>query len=158
MINNIVIYDAVTETDIFTVKELFNEYAKSLNFDLCFQGFDEELNELPGKYSPPDGILLLVKYDEKIAGCIALRKLETSICEMKRLFVRPDFRGHGIGKILCNELISRAKQIGYKKMRLDTIKEQMKDAIKLYKSYGFYEIKSYYHNPQEGVVYMELNL
>ena len=158
MSSEIKIFDAVTKQDLSDVKTLFLEYAKSLNFDLCFQGFGEELNTLPGKYSLPDGFILLAKYEEKIAGCIALRKLEGGICEMKRLFVRPEFRGKNIGRILCDELILRAKTLGYTKMRLDTIKEQMKDAINLYKLCGFYEIETYYHNPQEGVLYMELIL
>lgn len=152
------IYDAITEQDISEVRKLFSEYAESLNFNLCFQGFDEELNTLPGKYSPPDGFILLAEYNGKIAGCIALRKLKNDICEMKRLFVRPKFRGLGLGKKLCDELISRAKITGYKKIRLDTIRKQMKNAIKLYKSYGFYEIPAYYHNPQDDVLYMELIL
>ena len=152
------IFEAVNELDISDARKLFTEYAMSLKFDLCFQGFEDEISTLPGKYSSPGGFILLAEHEGKIAGCIALRKLENNICEMKRLYVRPEFRGLGIGKMLCDELISRAKDIGYTKMRLDTIKEQMKDAIRLYVSYGFYEIESYYHNPQEGVVYMELNL
>ena len=158
MNENIKIYTAVTSPDIEQAKLLFIEYAKSLNFNLCFQGFDEELETLPGKYGSPDGVIYLAKYGNDIAGCIALRKLEENICEMKRLFVRPGFRGHGIGKMLCDKLFEFARSKGYEKMRLDTIKEQMKDAIKLYKSYGFYEIPAYYHNPQEGVIYMEMNL
>jgi len=152
------IFDAVNDQDFSETKKLFTEYAESLNFDLCFQGFDIELANLPGKYAPPDGFILLAEYESKIAGCIALRKLEDGICEMKRLFVRPEFRGFGIGKKLCDELILRAKNMGYSKMRLDTIKKQMKEAIKLYKSYGFYEIEPYYNNPQEGVMYMQLSL
>ncbi|HEY3250180.1 MAG TPA: GNAT family N-acetyltransferase [Ignavibacteria bacterium] len=155
---DILIYEAITENDIAEIKKLFIEYAESLNFDLCFQGFDKELNSLPGKYSPPEGFLLLAELNNKIAGCIALRKLERDICEMKRLYVRPEFRGHNIGKLLCDELIKKAKSKGYKKMRLDTISHQMRSAIKLYKSYGFYEIPAYYHNPQEGVIFMELEL
>jgi ribosomal protein S18 acetylase RimI-like enzyme len=158
MKTNIIIYEASTKNDIEEAKSLFIEYAKSLDFDLCFQGFDEELETLPGKYSLPEGIIYLAKLNDRIAGCIALRKLEDGICEMKRLYVRPDCRGHKLGKLLCDKLIDKAMVMGYKKMRLDTISHLMKDAIKLYKSYGFYEIPAYYDNPQEGVVYMELNL
>jgi putative acetyltransferase len=158
MIRNLRIYEPIDQQAITEIKILFTEYAKSLNFDLCFQGFDEELASLPGKYAPPEGFILLAEFDGEIAGCIALRKLEDGICEMKRLFVRPEFRGHGIGKELCDQLIFKAKEMGYKKMRLDTIKDQMKDAINLYKSYGFIEIPQYYHNPQDGVIYMELSL
>jgi ribosomal protein S18 acetylase RimI-like enzyme len=158
MKRNLRIFEPSNQKDITEIKKLFNEYAESLNFDLCFQGFDEELASLPGKYAPPDGFILLAEQDAKIAGCIALRKLDEGTCEMKRLFVRPEFRGLKIGKKLCDELITRAKLMGYKKMRLDTIKEQMKDAIKLYKSYGFIEIPPYYYNPQKGVIFMELSL
>jgi len=158
MDKNITIYETGYENDVSEVKSLFIEYAKSLNFDLCFQGFDEELTTLPGKYSPPEGIIYLAKLNDKIAGCIALRKLEKGVCEMKRLYVRPEFRRNGIGKLLCDKLLEKARSIGYKKMRLDTISHLMKDAVKLYKSYGFYEIPAYYKNPQEGVIYMELEL
>lgn len=155
---DIVIYEALAENDIAEAKKLFIEYANSLNFDLCFQGFDEEVSNLPGKYASPEGRLLLARIDNKIGGCIALRKLESGICEMKRLYVRPEFRGRGIGKILCDKLLEQAKSKGYKKMRLDTIYHQMQSAIKLYKSYGFHEIPPYYYNPQEGVLFMELEL
>jgi len=152
------IVKAQNNKEIKEVKSLFIEYAQSLNFDLCFQGFDEEINSLPGKYSQPDGIIFLAKIEEKFAGCIALRNLGEGICEMKRLYVRPQYRGFGIGKILCDKLFEKAKSIGYEKMRLDTIANQMQTAIELYKSYGFYEISAYYDNPQEGVVYMEMKL
>jgi ribosomal protein S18 acetylase RimI-like enzyme len=158
MQDTILIFEAKTQKDIDSAKSLFIEYANSLNFDLCFQGFDEEIATLPGKYSQPEGIIYLARHNNSIAGCIALRKLEEGICEMKRLYVRPEFRGHKIGKHLCDKLFERARSIGYQKMRLDTISHQMKDAIKLYKSYGFYEIPAYYNNPQEGVVFMEIQL
>jgi len=158
MNENINIYAAKTDSDIEQAKLLFIEYAESLNFDLCFQGFDEELGTLPGKYGSPDGVLYLAKYDGNIAGCIVLHKLEENVCEMKRLFVRPEYRGFGLGKILCDKLFEFARSKKYEKMRLDTIKDLMKDALKLYKSYGFYEIPAYYHNPQEGVLYLELKL
>ncbi|OXV05066.1 hypothetical protein Egran_07166 [Elaphomyces granulatus] len=134
------------------------EYAFSLNFSLCFQDFDNELDTLPGKYSPPDGFILLAFTDNKCAGCIALKKLEDGICEMKRLYVRPEYRNLGIGKMLVEKLIDEARQIGYAKMRLDTIEDKMKNAVKLYKSFGFYKIDAYYENPQPGVLYMEMIL
>jgi ribosomal protein S18 acetylase RimI-like enzyme len=124
---------------------------------LCFQGFNEEVEGLPGEYAPPDGRLLLVEYGLKPAGCIALRKLEQSICEMKRLYVKPGLRNIGLGRILVEVLILEAKLAGYDKMRLDTI-PSMQAAIKLYKKLGFIEIEPYRFNPIPGALYMELNL
>lgn len=139
------------------IKQLFLEYAQSLNFSLHFQKFQKELDELPGVYSPPKGLLCLALVNEKPSGCIALKPLEERICEMKRLYVRPEFRGIGIGKGLAIHLITRARELSYHKMRLDTI-STMKEAITLYQSLGFYEIEPYYNNPVEGVHYMEINL
>ncbi len=144
--------------EIDAAKILFLEYANWLEFDLCFQGFDKELAELPGKYAPPKGRLYLLKDDGNYAGCIALREIDTGISEMKRLYVKPELRGKGFGILMANKLIEDAKQIGYEKMRLDTIGDRMKEALTLYKSLGFYEIEPYYDNPQLGVVYMELDL
>ncbi len=148
---------AETKQQIEKIKELFLEYAKSLDFELCFQNFDKELADLPGFYSPPEGRLFLAELNGEIAGCIALRKLEEGICEMKRLCVKPQFRGHNIGKLLVEKLIEEAKIIGYKKMRLDTV-PSMQTAQKLYKSIGFKEISPYRLNPVHGAVYMELKL
>ena len=139
------------------IKQLFLEYAQSLNFSLCFQNFQKELDELPGIYSPPKGLLCLALVNGKPAGCIALKPLEDKVCEMKRLYVRPEFRGLGVGKGLAIHLINRAKELAYHKMRLDTI-STMKEAIALYRSLGFYEIEPYYYNPVEGAHYMEINL
>ena len=136
---------------------MFKEYSESLNFDLYFQNFDTEYADLPGEYAPPDGRLLLALYNTKIAGCVALKKLETSICEMKRLYVRPEFRSKGIGRNLAIAIIDEARKIGYKAMRLDTI-PSMKQATALYKSLGFKKIAPYRYNPIEGAMYMELNL
>ena len=143
--------------DIESARQLFLEYAKSLNFDLCFQGFDEELKNLPGDYSPPEGELLLAYSDGKLTGCAALRKFENDICEMKRLYIRSEFRGQGIGRQVAVRVIEDAKKSGYKKMRLDTL-PAMQEAIKLYKDLGFKEIEPYRYNPIEGVYYMELEL
>jgi ribosomal protein S18 acetylase RimI-like enzyme len=139
------------------VRELFNEYASSLDFDLCFQNFDKELTELPGKYAPPDGRLIVAMNGTNVAGCVALRNLTKGICEMKRLYVRPEFRGKGIGKELVKVIIEEAKKIGYTHMRLDTV-PAMKEAIALYRSIGFYEIEPYRNNPIEGAIFMEFNL
>ncbi len=139
-------------------KLLFREYEKWLNVSLCFQGFEEEVNSLPGKYALPEGRLYLVKYNGKYSGCIALRKIEDGICEMKRLFLKEDVRGKGIGRELVEKIINDAKEIGYKKMRLDTIKEKMPNAVAMYEKYGFVEIKPYYHNPNPHTLFMELDL
>ena len=139
------------------IRELFIEYAKSLNFDLCFQDFDNELSSLPGEYSPPDGRLILAYYKSSPAGCIALRKLETGICEMKRLYVRPQFRGLKIGRGLTHELLSEAKNAGYHTIRLDTV-PAMKNAQRMYERFGFYDIEPYRKNPLPGARYMELKL
>src|SRR5512136_1718125 len=126
-------------SDIPAVRELFLEYADSLGFNLCFQGFDEELASLPGKYAPPGGCLLIAKMGGEACGCVALRRLEGRICEMKRLYVKPGFRKHGLGKLLVERVIAEAKNRGYELMRLDTL-ATMQSAIKLYQAYGFYEI------------------
>jgi ribosomal protein S18 acetylase RimI-like enzyme len=149
---------ASTKEEIEIIRKLFLEYADWLGFELCFQGFDEELASLPGKYAPPKGRLYLLKENENYAGCIALREIDEGISEMKRLYVKPEYRGRGYGNLMCKKLIEDAKAIGYKKMRLDTIGERMKSAYALYKSFGFYEIEPYNYNPQPGVVYMELEL
>jgi ribosomal protein S18 acetylase RimI-like enzyme len=143
--------------NIEIVKKLFLEYASSLGFNLCFQNFDRELEDLPGDYSPPKGCLLLAIYDEKVVGCVALRPITDTICEMKRLYVKPEFRGKGIGRKLATEIIEEARKIGYKYMRLDTI-PSMKEAISLYYSLGFKEIDPYRYNPIEGAMFMELKL
>ena len=148
---------AESSEQVDTIRELFLEYAKSLNFDLCFQGFDKELESLPGKYAAPDGRLLLALYDQKIAGCVALWKVSDQVCEMKRLWVRPEFRGKKIGRQLAEFVIEQAKLIGYFKMKLDTI-DTMTEAIKLYVSLGFRSTSAYRYNPVEGAEYMELDL
>jgi putative acetyltransferase len=140
------------------VRELFLEYANSLGFSLCFQGFDQELAGLPGKYAPPQGRLLLAEVSRKPAGCVALHPLQPEIAEMKRLYVRPEFRGKGVGIALMNAILREAKQIGYQRLRLDTIQPLMSDAIAMYRRFGFYEIAPYRPNPIAGTLYMELAL
>ena len=125
---------------------------------LCFQSFEEEVANLPGKYAPPEGRLYLAFVNDQVAGCIALRKLEDDVCEMKRLFLRENARGHGMGNQLIEKLLDDAREIGYTKMRLDTYPPKMGKAVKLYESHGFIPIEPYYHNPHEGVLFMELRL
>ncbi len=149
---------AETETDIQIARELFREYEAWLGMDLCFQGFEDELAALPGKYTPPSGRLYLVDIDDVPAGCIAMRKLEDGICEMKRLFLRENARGQGIGNKLIEKLIDDGREIGYTTMRLDTYPPKMGKAVKLYESRGFRPIEPYYHNPHDGVLFMELLL
>jgi putative acetyltransferase len=149
---------ALTVEQINLSRELFREYASILGIDLCFQNFEKELAELPGNYAAPEGRLLLLYEKSELAGCVALRKLGDGICEMKRLFVRGRFRGHGFGRTLAHAIISEAREIGYERMRLDTLPPMMNDAIALYRSLGFEEIEPYYRNPVPGAIFMELQL
>ena len=137
--------------------ELFKEYANYLNIDLEFQNFNEELESLPGDYSLPEGCLLLAFYKNKLAGCVALRKFDEGMCEMKRLYVRSGYRGKGIGKALAKQILNTARKLGYTHMRLDTL-PFMKEAITLYISLGFKEIDPYRYNPYEGAKFFELKL
>ena len=152
------IFPANSQQHIEQTRTLFEEYAAGLGISLCFQNFDQELNSLPGKYAPPDGRLLLAVEDDELAGCIALRKLSLGVCEMKRLFVRPAFRSHGLGRVLVETIIDEARKLGYAHMRLDTLPGLMDKAIALYRSFGFIEIEPYCENPVEGAKFMELEL
>lgn len=152
------IIPAISPEQIEIVRSLFREYQQWLNFSLCFQGFDKELAELPGKYAPPKGRLYLAEEKEKIAGCIALRPMdEEGVCEMKRLYVREEFRGKKIGRLLTEKILADAKAMGYRVMRLDTL-QRMETARALYTKLGFKIIPAYYNNPMDEVVYMELKL
>ncbi|HUR37485.1 MAG TPA: GNAT family N-acetyltransferase, partial [Terriglobales bacterium] len=142
-------------------RQLFQEYAASLGFSLCFQGFDKELAGLPGDYAPPHGRLLLAEVDGQVAGCAGLHPFgpsEDKTCEVKRLFVRPEFRGQQIGKQLMDAVLEAAREIGYRRMLLDTVSGTMDKAIAMYRQYEFREVESYRVNPMAGVVYMELAL
>jgi GNAT superfamily N-acetyltransferase len=149
---------AESPAQVAQARELFLEYAQSLGFSLCFQNFDKELAELPGDYAPPDGRLLLAEYDGQLAACVALHKLEPGVCEMKRLYLRPLFRGKGLGRALAERIIAEARQIGYQRMRLDTVEPVMKDAVAMYGKLGFEEVAPYRPNPVAGAMYMELKL
>lgn len=148
------IIPATTE-DLDAIKGLFREYRASLPFDLCFQNFEQELAGLPGRYAPPSGQMLLAQHGGHFVGCVALRQIGDGLCEMKRLFVQPAFRGQGIGRALAQTIVEEGRRIGYKHMRLDTVLEPAKS---LYRSLGFREIPPYQHVPVEGVVFMELHL
>jgi len=157
-IPGLVITQAESASDIAQIRELFLEYADGLGFDLCFQDFNHELAALPGDYVPPEGRLLLAEYDGRPVGCGALHKLEPGICEMKRLYLRPTLRGKGLGRALAERLISEARGIGYRRMRLDTVEPLMKDAVALYRLLGFKPIAPYRPNPIAGAMYMEIVL
>lgn len=153
------IIQAETPEHIATVRELMLEYAQWLEFNLCFQGFEEELRDLPGKYAPPRGRLFLALWDGQVAGMGALRPLaQPGVCEMKRLYVRPGFRGHDIGNLLARNLIRSAQECGYSAMRLDTIPGKMDSAIGLYRRLGFSEVPPYYDTPMPHTLFMQLDL
>ncbi len=149
---------ALSAKNVETARALFLEYHAWLGLSLCFQNFDQELAELPGKYAPPSGRLLLALENNEPVGCVAIRKIDEGICEMKRLYVRPSARGKSLGRTLAETVIREAREIGYQRMRLDTLPEQMARAIAMYRSLGFKEIAPYYENPVEGATFMELTL
>jgi GNAT superfamily N-acetyltransferase len=149
---------AHSSEDIEQARSLFKEYSDWLEIDLCFQNFEKELANLPGDYAPPAGRLLLAYEDSQLAGCVALRKIDDGICEMKRLFLRDNFRGKGLGRQLIEAIIREAREIGYERMRLDTLPPKMDDAIALYRSHGFKETAPYYDNRVAGAIFMELDL
>ena len=150
--------EARTPENIADVRRLFRAYADWLEVDLCFQGFERELAELPGCYAPPAGRLLIARVGGEVVGGVGLRPLEASVCEMKRLWVEPGFAGYGVGRALAEAIVAAARQIGYRRMRLDTIPARMPAAQHLYAALGFREIPAYYDNPLAGVVMLELEL
>jgi putative acetyltransferase len=158
----LLIRSVVSAVDIVEIRGLLREYELETGTDLCFQNFEEELAGLPGSYAPPSGRLLIAMAlsggsESRPAGCVALRPLDAEICEMKRLFVRADFRGTGLGRRLAMAIIAEARAIGYRKLRLDTLPQQA-DAHRLYASLGFHEIGPYRPNPIAGSRFLELDL
>ena len=148
-------------TELEATREIFREYALSLGVDLCFQGFEAELAELPGDYAAPAGSLWLVQVDGVWAACCALRPLNapgiSEACEMKRMYVRPAFRGLGLGKLLATTVVQDGRRLGYERMYLDTM-DQLTTARAIYQQLGFVEVPAYYHNPIPGVHYLKLEL
>ena len=158
-----VIRQALMPVDFETARVLFLEYSQWLNIDLCFQGFNQELATLPGAYAPPSGRLLLAETGAGVAaGCVALRPLSTDAtatsCELKRLWVRPQFRAMKVGHALTDAALSAARDIGFRSIKLDTLPAIMPQAVAMYRSFGFTECEPYYHNPIAGSLYMQCAL
>jgi len=151
---DVTIRDA-TAADLDEVRAVFREYHAWLGEDLGFQAFDEEMAALPGAYVPPAGRLLVAERAGRLLGVIAMRPLAADVCEMKRLFVRPDAHGAGLGRALVERLIAEARAAGYRAMRLDTIPHKMAAAVALYERLGFRDVPAYYDNPIPGTRYME---
>lgn len=157
-VDGFVLSQAESPSQIAQARELFLEYQKALGISLCFQGFEQEVAGLPGGYAPPSGRLRLGVYQGALAGCVALHALEPTIGEMKRLYLRPAFRGKGLGQAMVDAIVMEARTIGYRRLRLDTIEPLMKSAVAMYRRMGFREIPQYCANPVEGALYMELDL
>jgi GNAT superfamily N-acetyltransferase len=153
----ITVTHAETAADLEHVRTLFVEYQQWLDVDLCFQGFDEELLSLPSAYAPPRGRLLLAREGVAVAGTVGMWPLGADLCEMKRLFVRPPWRGSGLGRRLACAIVEEAKAVGYAHMRLDSL-ERLVAARTLYESMGFARIPAYYDNPLDDVLFMQLDL
>ena len=152
------IHHPTSASEMQVVRALFEEYADAIGVDLTSQNFAQELAELPSKYAPPDGRILVATVDGQPAGCVALRPLSDGACEMKRLYVRPQHRAGGLGRKLAERIIEEARTRGYTSMRLDTFPSQMRGAVSLYRALGFNEIPPYWDNPLPGAQYMELKL
>ncbi|MFC3809853.1 tRNA pseudouridine(38-40) synthase TruA [Lacihabitans lacunae] len=145
------------QEDLETVKSLFKEYQEFLGFSLCFQGFEEELKSLPAPYNSPTGALIVAKYEDEIIGVVGVKKLDGQTCEMKRLYLKPKYQGYGIGKALAVTIIEKAKDLGYKTMKLDTL-IRLKSAVEIYKKLGFEETEAYNQNPESDIIYLEKTL
>lgn len=143
--------------EINSVKALFTEYTQMLGVDLDFQNYQQEVDQLPGKYALPDGRLYIACAEGKAVGCIALRRIDDAVCEMKRLYVKPEFRGHKVGQLLADRIIEDAAKLKYEYIVLDTL-TKLQNAVNLYKKLGFYEIGPYYKNPLKNVIYMRKEL
>jgi putative acetyltransferase len=155
--DGIELIEAESTVELAHIRTLFAEYGASLHFSLCFQRFEEELAGLPGAYARPEGCLLLALQEDEVAGCAALRKSAEGVAEMKRLFVRPTFRGKGLGRVLAEAILDEASKAGYRSIKLDTI-DSMKEAIALYRDLGFETTSPYTYNPIPGAVFMERSL
>jgi len=153
----ITIARAQGEADLAHIHALFTEYQQWLGVDLCFQGFDQELRDLPGKYAEPAGCLLLARVGDRVAGGVALLPLDEEACEMKRLYVRPPWLGCGLGRRLAMAIMEEGRRCGYRRMFLDTL-PQLTAALGLYRSLGFAQTEPYYDNPLDGVSYMAREL
>lgn len=151
------LHEVTAGSEIETVRQLFLEYEQELGVSLCFQGFAAELAALPGEYTPPGGRLVLARYAGAPAGCIALRRIDDRVCEMKRLYLRPSGRGRGRGLHLVTDCLAAARRAGYERMRLDTL-PQMQAAISMYRALGFHDIAPYRDNPVPGALYLEIDL
>ena len=156
---NLKIMRASAPEELQTVRALFQEYADALGIDLSFQSFEQELADLPGQYAPPRGCILLALVNDQPAGCVALRpQSNDGACEMKRLYVRPEHRRSGLGHTLAERIIQEARNLGYDRMRLDTIPSIMGKAVSLYRALGFQAIEPYCDNPLPGAMFMECRL
>ena len=150
-------YVKYTIDELEEVRDIFIEYSEFLQVDLCFQNFEKELQTLHEVYSPPQGCIILAKQNDVTVGCVALKQIDDGVCEMKRLYVRPEARGEGFGRKLVEELIRFARKSSYTTMKLDTV-SKLKEAISLYRSFGFVETSPYVYNPLSDVLYFELQL
>lgn len=151
----------VEEPHVYALKEirrLFQDYQRELGIDLCFQGFQEELDALPGKYAAPTGALFLLRVGNQPGGCVAIRPTDVAgTCELKRLYVAPEYRGTGLGRVLMEEALAKGRELGYDKMRLDTL-ARLEPANAMYAAYGFAKIPPYNPNPEPDVLYFERTL
>lgn len=155
--DDFVIINATTASDIAAAQNLFKEYGEDVSRAYCLKGFDQEVSALPGDYAPPEGCLLLMRGEESVVGMVAIRRHAEGVAEMKRLYVRPSYIGKGLGRQLAQAAVTRARQVGYRRLRLDTL-EHMKAAQALYKRIGFVAIPAYHQDIAPGMVFMELTL